>query len=259
MTLFVILLITLAASTLGAICGIGGGVVIKPVLDATGMVDVSAGSFLSGCTVLCMTAYSVAKNLRDRTVPIQLKLCVPIAAGAAIGGVFGKALFQEILRFSAAPSTVGIIQSVCLFLLTLGTFLYTLNKDRIRTQQHSHAAFCFGIGLLLAIFSSFLGIGGGPFNLVFLSFFFSMGTKEAAQASLFIILLSQVTSLCSTVLSNQVPVFDLRMLAGMAFLGILGGILGRRIQVEIPPKTIDRLFMGMTLVIMGICIYNVFK
>lgn len=236
MTLLPVLLITLMASALRAICGIGGGEVIKPVLDATGVVGISTGSFLSGCTVLCMSAYSVTKNLRAKTVPVRLKLCVPIALGAAAGGILGKSLFQLILRQSAEPTAVGRVQTVCLLLLTFGTLLYTVNKERIQTRSHSGALFCAAIGLLLGVFSSFLGIGGGPFNLVFLSFFFSMETKEAAQTSLFIILLSQITSLCSTILTCSVPDFDGQMLLGMALLGILGGILGRKVNKKSLPK-----------------------
>ena len=43
------------ASIVGAICGIGGGVIIKPVLDMLHFETVSPISFLSGCTVLSMS------------------------------------------------------------------------------------------------------------------------------------------------------------------------------------------------------------
>ena len=43
------------ASIAGAICGIGGGVIIKPVLDMLGLASVATISFLSGCTVLSMS------------------------------------------------------------------------------------------------------------------------------------------------------------------------------------------------------------
>jgi uncharacterized membrane protein YfcA len=43
------------ASVIGSICGIGGGVIIKPVLDAVGLYSVSTISFMSGCIVLSMT------------------------------------------------------------------------------------------------------------------------------------------------------------------------------------------------------------
>lgn len=49
------------ASIAGAICGIGGGVIIKPVLDMLGLASVATISFLSGCTVLSMSCYTVGK------------------------------------------------------------------------------------------------------------------------------------------------------------------------------------------------------
>ena len=71
--------------------------------------------------------------------------------------------------------------------------------------------------------SSFLGIGGGPINLVVLFYFFSMETKTAAQNSLYIILFSQITSLLTTLITHSVPEFTLPALVLM----IAGGIGGR--------------------------------
>ena len=62
MIYLIFLVVCFGASIVGAICGIGGGVIIKPVLDSFGVLDVTAISFLSGCTVLSMTTYSVLKN-----------------------------------------------------------------------------------------------------------------------------------------------------------------------------------------------------
>ena len=56
-------IVSFGASIAGAICGIGGGVIIKPTLDAFGVLSVSTISFLSGCTVLAMTCYSVIRIL----------------------------------------------------------------------------------------------------------------------------------------------------------------------------------------------------
>ena len=54
MIYLIFLVVCFAASIVGAICGIGGGVIIKPVLDSFGVLDVTAISFLSGCTVLSL-------------------------------------------------------------------------------------------------------------------------------------------------------------------------------------------------------------
>ena len=48
MLYLIFLLVCFFASVIGAICGIGGGVIIKPVLDAFGVMDAAQISFLSG-------------------------------------------------------------------------------------------------------------------------------------------------------------------------------------------------------------------
>ncbi len=62
MIYFIIALICFVASSVGAIVGIGGGVIIKPVLDSFKIMDVTVISFLSGITVLCMSTYTVIKG-----------------------------------------------------------------------------------------------------------------------------------------------------------------------------------------------------
>ena len=86
----VFILVSFCASVIGAICGIGGGVIIKPVLDAFGLYSVSTVSFMSGCIVLSMTAYSVVKaNLAHESV-IEKGVSTWLGIGAALGGLLGK-------------------------------------------------------------------------------------------------------------------------------------------------------------------------
>ena len=205
MLYIIVFLVCFLSSIAGAICGIGGGVIIKPVLDALGVMSVSAVSFLSGCTVLSMTTYSVLKSKMSGESRIEKKTGFPLALGAAFGGVAGKWLFSLISSLSPDKDKVGAVQAACLFVVTLGTLLYTLYKDKIRTYQVTAPAVCVAIGLVLGILSSFLGIGGGPINLVVLFFFFSMSTKTAAENSLYIIFFSQIASLVSSLLTGSVP------------------------------------------------------
>ena len=92
--ILVFFLVSILSSIVGSICGIGGGVIIKPVLDAVGIMSVSSISFLSGCTVLAMSIVSVYKNLRAGKVKLNVKIATALAVGAAAGGVAGKAMFQ---------------------------------------------------------------------------------------------------------------------------------------------------------------------
>ena len=82
------------ASAIGGVCGIGGGVVIKPVLDALGVMDVSSISFLSGLTVLSMSVISVFRQRGSHQV--ELRTGSLLAAGAVAGGIVGNFLFQQV-------------------------------------------------------------------------------------------------------------------------------------------------------------------
>ena len=115
------------------------------------------------------------------------------------------------------------------------------------------------IGLLLGIMSSFLAIGGGPINLVVFYFFFSRDTKTAAQNSLYVILVSQITSLLATLVTGSVPPFGWLSLVLMVAGGIGGGMIGRAFNKRMDNKAVDKLFIGLMVVIMGISLYNVYQ
>ena len=118
---------------------------------------------------------------------------------------------------------------------------------------------CMAIGLVLGLCSSFLGIGGGPINLVVLFFFFSMDTKTAAQNSLYIILFSQITSLINTLVTRTVPEFGFGLFVLMVGGGILGGAAGRAVNRKLDAGMVNRLFIGLMIVIMVICVYNMIQ
>jgi uncharacterized membrane protein YfcA len=243
------------SSIVGAICGIGGGVVIKPVLDMLQMGAPATINFLSGCTVLSMSLYSVSKALRSGDSKVEMSTGTPLALGAALGGVVGKEMFSAVKAFFDGSPMVGGVQAVALGIITLGTLLYTLNKSRIKTRTTSNKLVCLVIGLLLGIMSSFLGIGGGPINLVVLGYFFSMDTKTAAANSLYIILFSQMASLIATLISG-VPEFRILALILMVAGGIGGGIVGRKLNKKMDNRAVDKLFIGLMVLIVGICVYN---
>ena len=255
---FIYLLIAFFSSCVGAICGIGGGVIIKPVLDAAGLASVATINFLSGCTVLAMSAYSVGKGLVAREKAVDFKTGTPLAIGAAVGGILGKNMFSAVAALFGDANTAGAVQAACLLVITLGTLVYTINKAKVKTHKVSAAPLCVLIGLFLGIMSSFLGIGGGPINLVVLYFFFSMDTKTAAQNSLYIILFSQLTSFLSTLFAG-VPPFAPLALSLMVCGGIGGAIVGRSVNKHLSVKGVDKLFIGLMLVIIGLCAYNIIR
>ena len=251
-------LICLLATTLGAISGIGGGVIIKPVLDATASISVSQISFLSGCSVLAMSIVSLLSSMGGET-KIDKGRTTPLAIGSAVGGVVGKLLFDIIKNAAANDGVVGTAQSAIMILLTGGVLLYVLNKKYIKTNNIESIFVCITIGLFLGILSSFLGIGGGPINLAVLYFFFSMTTKTAALNSLYMIFFAQTASLIFTFASSSVPETDILTLAVMIVSGVAGGFIGRKINKKMSTKAVDILFCCMLVTIIGTSVYNLFR
>ncbi len=248
-------IICLLATTLGAISGIGGGVIIKPVLDATAGLSVSQISFLSGCSVLAMSIVSLISS-RGGEAKIDKARTTPLAVGSAVGGVLGKLIFDVIKNAAGNDGVVGTVQSVIMIILTLGVLLYVLNKKHIKTNNVKSAFVCLTIGLLLGILSSFLGIGGGPINLAVLYFFFSMNTKTAALNSLYMIFFAQTASLIFSFASASVPETDYLTLAVMIVSGIIGGFVGRRINKKMSSNAVDILFCCMLIAITATSVYN---
>lgn len=259
MTYLIFFIVCFGASVVGAICGIGGGVIIKPVLDSLGVLDVTAISFLSGCTVLSMTTYSVLKNKMSGESHVSMKTGFPLAIGAVAGGLIGKWLFSYVKSLNSEMNKVGAVQALCLLIVTLVTLIYTIYKEKVNTYHVDNIMSCILIGLFLGILSSFLGIGGGPVNLVVLFFFFSMSTKIAAENSLYIIFFSQTASLVSTVATGSIPEIHMSILVLMVIGGIAGGICGRAINKKINEKTVDKLFIVLMVVMIMINIYNIYK
>jgi len=253
------LIVTLLACTLGSICGMGGGVIIKPVLDALGLYGVSTINFLSGCTVLGMSSWSVFKTLARKESVIKFKTSTSLALGAAAGGITGKQIYGLTEKSIATPDMAGGIQAAVLFIAVLGTFIYTVNKDKIKSKTVTNIMWCVLIGFLLGNIGAFLGIGGGPFNVAVLYYFFSMDTKTAAQNSLYVIVFSQAAGLMQTAMSNKVPDFDVWILIGMILCGVIGSEIGRRINKGLSDKKATQLLEGVMILIMLINVYNIIK
>lgn len=114
-------IVSLLASIAGAICGIGGGVVIKPTLDMFHLASVSTISFLSGCTVLSMSCYSVVKGMLAHDSQVDVKTGTPLAIGAALGGIVGQSLFVSVKAMFENANTVGAVQGM---VLIMGISLY---------------------------------------------------------------------------------------------------------------------------------------
>lgn len=63
----------------------------------------------------------------------------------------------------------------------------------------------------------------------------------------------------SSIVTQSVPQFKAGILILMVIGGIAGGICGRTINKKIEAKTVDKLFIGLMVVMIVINVYNIYK
>jgi len=243
--------IALLATTFGSLVGLGGGVVIKPVLDALGTYDLTTIGILSSFTVFSMAVISIVKQLR-KGFKVEKNMIV-ITLGAILGGGIGNHLFSIFLDILKNESFAKSIQGIVLAaLLTLVLF-----KEKLPKYHVKNYGILLIIGLTLGTIASFLGIGGGPINVMILVLLLNMDIKKAAVTSILIILLSQFTKLLIIGTGVGYSNYDLSMLYVMIPGGILGGFIGAHFNHKLTHETIHKVFNISVILLVILNIYNV--
>ena len=248
-------LIALGATILGAMTGLGGGVIIKPLLDFLGDYSLSTIGVLSSVTVFCMAVVSIIKQIRYK-VKIELRKTILIGSGSIIGGVLGDKIMNLILKV-LSESLVTIIQNSILAILLIFIYIYMNNKEKYKSYKVNNSIACISIGLLLGSIASFLSIGGGPINVCVLALFFSMDTKEAAVNSIITILFSQGSKLMTIITTQGLSGFDLTMLPYMVIGGVVGGMIGSKLNKQFNSEAILKVFNMVVLALILLNIYNI--
>lgn len=185
--------IAVSATIIGSMTGMGGGVIMKPLMDVLHDFDVETIGLISSVTVFSMSAVSIGKQMKEKS-RIPFPIALPLSMGSVIGGYAGQAMLENIIEVSHIRSIAVILQNLALGILVLGVIVYMYKKDRIPGKELSGYPACFLTGGFLGICSSFLGIGGGPMNVALIIYLFSMDTKTASRCSLVTIFLHSCQS-----------------------------------------------------------------
>ncbi|SEA80982.1 hypothetical protein SAMN05421743_108171 [Thalassobacillus cyri] len=234
----------------------GGGVIIKPVLDFAGHYDLATIGVLSASTVFAMSSVSLVKA-RTMEVNIDIKVSSLIAVGSIIGGFFGKGVFNFFVVNLQLNNIIGVIQSSMLALVLLAILIYFRWSGLFKNYIIKKSAVILTAGLVLGFLSAFLGIGGGPLNVAVLALLFSMSGRESVINSTFIIFFSQLAALLLVTFTTGFDGMDLSMLWYMIIGGIVGGFIGSNLLFRVSDKVIAIIFNVTVLIVLLINLYNV--
>lgn len=240
------------ASAVGSFLGGGSGVIIKPLLTLFVNDTTEVINFISSVSVFSMSISSTIKYTR-RKQKVDFITILMISAGSIIGGFAGKALF-DLFNGAMSDNYAKAYQAVMLAVLLTAALLY-VNKGTVSFHLKNRAAMLL-CGVVLGIISSFLGIGGGPINMMFFVLFFSMTMKESAIYSVAVIFFSQLSKIVTYIVSDTVPQFDYRILFVAVPAAVIAGIIGAALNKKANENTVKKVYTAVLGIFIILNVYN---
>lgn len=244
-------IVVVCANALGAISGMGGGIIIRPVFDVIGYHSVANISFYSSVAVFTMSIVSIGRRVMGG-FKVRMDFAILTSLGSVLGGSIGSYLFNASLVVFTNHDIVSGIQIVLTILTLLFALCYTVFKWKSKELEKKYLFFVVGVGL--GIIASFLGIGGGPINVAVFMLFFGMDIKSATLYSIITIFFSQLTNLIVTGLTSGYGMFDTQVLRYIVPAAIIGGLVGSQLSNKFSEKIVRVLFQ---CVIIGVILLNI--
>ena len=245
-------LVIILANSVGAVSGMGGGVIIKPVMDFLHFHDVASISFYSSFAVLVMAMVSTYRQIKYGFEMKWLKM-IALAVGAVLGGYLGNFGFYFMKSFYHSDSIVNGIQIILTIITLVAAFLYSYQSKHFSFHSLLSFAIC---GLILGSLASFLGIGGGPINVSLLILMFGMSLKEATIYSICTILFSQLTKVITVGVSTRFIGIDLKLLMYIIPAAVLGGIIGAFLSKQLKTAQVRKVYQVVVLLVIALNMYN---
>jgi hypothetical protein len=266
----VILLGAVAAGLTGALVGLGGGVLIIPMLTALG-VDIRHAIAASIIAVIATSCGAASSYLRDglANIRIGIFLCVATTSGAVLGAAVNGLvparslffIFSAVLTWSGAvmfrkrnrPTARFDVESAPAGRLRLGGRFYDPALGRIRRYVPRRPAFGFGLMLVAGTVSGLLGIGSGALKVPAMDLAMDLPIKVSTATSNFMI---GITALASALVYLQRGQVLVPLVSPIA-LGVVGGsALGTRLLPRLQPATIRGWFVVVLAVVVTQMLYR---
>ncbi len=246
-------IVIILANTVGAVSGMGGGVIIKPVFDFIGAHDVASISFYSAVAVFTMSLVSTYRQIKNG-VHIDGKQTVSLALGSILGGYLGNALFSFIQSQYQSESLTQGVQIILTCLTLIFALIYSKYSGySLKLEGLAHYLIC---GLILGTLASLLGIGGGPINVSLLMLMFAMPIKQATVYSICTIFFSQLSKIVTIGLTTGFGTYDMTILLYIIPAAILGGFIGARLSKILSAERVALIFQLVIILVLLINVYN---
>ncbi|KRK63934.1 transport protein [Companilactobacillus tucceti DSM 20183] len=273
-SMLLILLMGLFAGCLGAILGIGGGMIITPILTIMMGLDIKYAIGASIISVIATSSGSTIAYLKDDMLNLRVAMFLEIATtvgaimGALLVGLFSSSFLYVLFGFFLLYSTYNMVRKLMdkkgenvyvghdliVDKLKLSNTYYDKSEQKQVDYSMKNVPGGFIMMWAAGLASGLLGIGSGAFKVIAMDTIMKMPLKPSSATSN---LMMGVTAAASA----TVYFFNGSIrpdIAGPLAIGVLvGATIGARIMQVLKPKIIRMIFipiilyMGVQMVLKG--------
>ena len=234
----IFVVIGLIAGILGSMIGVGGGIIISPVLTFLGLTPPQVASTslfaVSSTSVSSTIAYARSNKIQYM---LGIKMALLSIPGAIIGSFFSTGIDPGYFRFLLA-------------IILIGTGIYLMFRSSI-TKGNSFSLESIWIKIIFfsgtfvaGIISSLFGIGGGVIFVPLMILIVGITMHLAAPTSQFVLMITSLVGLTTHMILGNPEYLPAILLS----VGAFGGAqIGSRLSTRLSEQKL-RLILGFTFV-----------
>lgn len=249
------------AGMLGAMTGIGGGVLLTPILALHFGVPIRQAIGTSLVAVITTSAASSSVHLQRHTTDIRLGMTLELATS------FGAAVTAYLVGYFNRNVLEGLFAGFLIY--SSVTILVRGGKAKneeapqpdngeavIPAYEPQHYPLGLALSLVAGGLSGLLGIGGGPIKVPLMFIFMNVPLMVATATSNFMI---GVTATASAIVYYRRGDILVELAAPLAVGVFLGSLLGARLAPRIKTKYVVYLLVAIMFYLAGHLIVHLFK
>lgn len=242
------------AGMLGSLTGIGGGVLLAPILALYFGIPIREAVGTSLVAVITTSAASSSVHLQRHTTDIRLGMTLELATA------FGAALMAYLVGYFNRNALEGLFAAFLLY----SSITILSRGGKVKAGDESAPAFNgetvippyeprnyplgLGASLVAGGFSGLLGIGGGPIKVPVMYIFMGVPLMVATATSNFMV---GVTAAASAMVYYRRGDILVDYAAPLAVGVFLGSLLGARLAPRIRTKYVVYLLVAIMLYLSG--------
>lgn len=231
------------AGILGSMIGLGGGIIVVPVLTFFGFPP----TLSSSSSLFAVFSNAVGSTVSySRQKRIEYSLGLKLGLLSIPGTVLGAYLSSDV-----APAIFKILFG--LVLISSAIYIYLRKKIEAKEKNLTKQMIVFVIGasFFAGIISSFFGVGGGIIFVPLMVVGIGMTMKKAAPTSQFILLFASLSGIIVHSILGHTDFIQ----AGLLSIGAFGGgIIGARLSLDVKERYLQ-ILVSIVIIIAAIKLF----